>query len=130
MSRGTTRSTRRRTERRHPSTFFFVALALGLALLVWLFVYLVRHPTKPQRPARRAGTLAVVRSPFLDYGQRTTDHGPRIYFFCSSSSAASTSSLCVAGFTFGNTRTTLPCGSIRNVFRAEYFVPLYSITEL
>jgi hypothetical protein len=54
MSRGTTRSTQRRAERRHPSKFFFVALAIGLALLIWLFVFAVRHPTKPQPPARRA----------------------------------------------------------------------------
>jgi hypothetical protein len=57
MSRGTTRSTRRRAERRHPSRFFFVALAIGLALLIWMFVQAVRHPTKPQAPARRAAAL-------------------------------------------------------------------------
>lgn len=33
--------------------FFFVALAIGLALLLWLFVNAVRHPTKPQPPVRR-----------------------------------------------------------------------------
>jgi hypothetical protein len=48
MSRKTTRSLKREVESRHPSKFFFVALAIGVALLIWLFVQAVRHPTKPR----------------------------------------------------------------------------------
>jgi hypothetical protein len=51
------------------------------------------------------------------------------YFFCSSASAASTSSLCAGGFTFMNTCATLPFGSMMKVLRADSLFPLYSITE-
>ncbi len=49
---------KRSAERHHPSMFFFVALAIGLALLIWLFVNAARHPSKPQPPARRASVAA------------------------------------------------------------------------
>src|SRR5262249_2839031 len=51
-------------------------------------------------------------------------------FDCNSVSAASTSSLCLFGFTPVNAFTTVPEGSITNVFLAAYFCPFRSIIEL
>ena len=45
------------------------------------------------------------------------------YLMFTASSAASTSSLFVAGLAFSNTRTSFPFGSIRKVLRAEYVLP-------
>src|SRR5688500_2028920 len=52
-----------------------------------------------------------------------------LYDSCSVASAARTSPLCGATFTFMKTCAILPFGSMMKVLRAESFVPLYSITE-
>jgi len=47
MSRRTTRAVKREKERRHPSLFFFIILALGLLFLLWLFTLSIHQP--PQK---------------------------------------------------------------------------------
>ncbi len=46
MSRRTTRRPGRQKERRHPSLFFFVVLALGIVFLFWVFAHMVTQPAK------------------------------------------------------------------------------------
>lgn len=47
MSRKTTRPLKRQRERQHPSMWFFIALAIGVVLLIWLFSKSIHQP--PQK---------------------------------------------------------------------------------
>lgn len=48
MGKRTTRRPGRRAESQRPSLFFMIALALGMILLVWLFVLALSRPMVPQ----------------------------------------------------------------------------------
>jgi hypothetical protein len=66
MGRKTTRRPGRRQEINRPSTFFIVALAIGLILFFIGLAIIVRRPQKPQRlgaAASEPATLIVCASP-------------------------------------------------------------------
>jgi len=46
MSRKTTRPLKRQKERQHPSIWFFIALAVGVVLLIWLFSKSIHQPPR------------------------------------------------------------------------------------
>ena len=90
-----------------------------------------RPPAKPFH-IRRLRTLFIAtwggyplrrRSPLQKAGATTA-----LYFEavppCNCERLASTSSLCLSGFTSSQTFCTLPCGSIKKVWRAESLTPL------
>jgi hypothetical protein len=63
MSRGTTRPIRRKKQTSgRPSIFFIAALSIGVALLLWFFVQMLRHPLKQQQPPRRSSTSVLAVS--------------------------------------------------------------------
>jgi bacteriorhodopsin len=57
VSRRTTRAIRREKPAGRPSIFFIVALAIGIALVLWFFIQMIRHPPKPQRTAALQGLI-------------------------------------------------------------------------
>lgn len=46
MSRGTTRPFKKQKERQHPSIYFFLVLALGVILLMWMFTVSIHEQPK------------------------------------------------------------------------------------
>lgn len=46
MSRGTTRPFRKQKDRQHPSIYFFIVLALGVILLMWMFTVSIHQQPK------------------------------------------------------------------------------------
>jgi len=58
MGRGTTRRPKPKESSR-PSIFFIIALAIGIALLVWAFSRVIRRPAS--RRGERSGVPAMAR---------------------------------------------------------------------
>lgn len=48
---------RRQQQPEHPSIYFFLALGLGLALLIALYVMFLRNPPKVAPPAKKAEAI-------------------------------------------------------------------------
>jgi hypothetical protein len=59
VSRRTTRRPARKDERNRPSTFFLIALAVGIALLIWMVVHMIGAPP-PQQPHRAQAAMVLV----------------------------------------------------------------------
>ena len=58
MSRRTTKRSPKRSSSDHPSLWFFVALGLGIVLLIWVFAHVA---TKPVTPPATATTTTPTR---------------------------------------------------------------------
>jgi hypothetical protein len=56
MSRGTTRK-KRAPQSQRPSTFFILALLLGVMLVAYGFIQMIRRPMAPPAPAKKKNAV-------------------------------------------------------------------------
>jgi hypothetical protein len=56
MSRGTTRK-KRAPQSQRPSTFFILALLLGVMLVAYGFIQMIRRPMTPPAPAKKKNAI-------------------------------------------------------------------------
>ncbi len=55
-----TKGRKKREESGGPSVYFFIALAIGVALLVWAAVTVIRTPVETPKPARTNSAVFVI----------------------------------------------------------------------